>query len=71
MFVKISAEPVDIVLVQVYRPTTNHDDDEIEEMYEEIREGRGKVNAIVMGAFNSIVGEESTDKVVGSFGFSR
>jgi hypothetical protein len=46
MFVKISAEPVDIVLVQVYRPTTNHDDDEIEEMYEEIREGRGKVNAI-------------------------
>jgi len=71
MFVKISAEPVDIVLVQVYRPTTNHDDDEIEEMYEEIREGRGKVNAIVMGDFNSIVGEESTDKVEGSFGLSR
>ena len=30
MFVKISAKPVDIVLVQVYMPTTNHDDDEIE-----------------------------------------
>ena len=27
MFVKISAKPVDIVLVQVYMPTTNHDDE--------------------------------------------
>jgi hypothetical protein len=27
MFVKIRAKPVDIVLVQVYMPTTNHDDD--------------------------------------------
>jgi hypothetical protein len=38
MFVKISAKPVDIVLVQVYMPTTNHDDNEIEKLYEEISE---------------------------------
>ena len=38
VFVKISAKPVDIVLVQVYMPTTNHDDDEIEKLYEEISE---------------------------------
>ena len=37
IFVKISAKPVDIVLVQVYMPTINHDDDEIEKLYEEIR----------------------------------
>ena len=37
MFVKISAKPVDIVLVQVYMPTTNYDD-EIENLYEEISE---------------------------------
>ena len=53
-------------------PTTNHDDDEIEKLYEEISEilcqqGRGQVNAIEMGDFNSIVGEGSTDKVVGPF----
>jgi hypothetical protein len=57
-------------------PTTNHDDDEIEKLYEEISEilhqkGRGQVNVIVMGDFNSIVGEESTDKVVGPFGLGR
>jgi hypothetical protein len=29
------------------------------------------VNAIVMGDFNSIVGEGSTNKVVGPFGFCK
>ena len=49
VFVKISAKPVDIVLVQVYMRTTSHDDDEIEKLYEEIseilhQEERGQVN---------------------------
>jgi hypothetical protein len=60
----------------MYVPTTNHDYDEIEKLYKEIseilhQEGRDQVNAIVMGDFNSIVGEGSTDKVVGPFGLSR
>ena len=47
-------------------PTRNHDD-EIEQLHDEIckifqQEGRGQVNAIVMGDFNSIAGEGSTDK---------
>jgi Endonuclease/Exonuclease/phosphatase family. len=76
MFVKISAKPIDIVLVQVYIPTTNNDDDEIEKLYDKIseilhHEGRGQVNVIVMGDFNSIVGEESTDKVVGPFALCK
>jgi hypothetical protein len=76
MFVMICAKPVDIVLVKMYMPTTNHDDDEIEKLYEEIseilhQEGRGQVNAIVMGDFNSILGEGSTDKVVGPFGLGK
>ena len=54
----------------------NHDYDEIEKLYNKIseilhQEGRGQVNAIVMGNFNSIVGEESTDKVVGPFGIGK
>jgi hypothetical protein len=53
-YVKISAKPVDIVVVQVYMPTTNHDEDEIEKkLHQKIseilhQEGKGKVNAIVM-----------------------
>jgi hypothetical protein len=76
MFVKISIKLVDIVIVQINMLTMDHDDDEIEKMYNEISEimyqnGRGQVNAIMMGDFNSIVGEGSTNKVVGLFGFSK
>jgi hypothetical protein len=38
MFVKLSAKPVDIVLVQVYMPTKNYDDNEIEKLYEDTSE---------------------------------
>ena len=63
MFVQIRAKPVDFVLLKMYMLTTNHDDDEIEKLYEQISEilhqkGRGQVNAIVMGDFNSIVGKD-------------
>ena len=46
LFVKVSAKPADIMLMQVYMPRTNHDGDEIEQLYKEISEilhqdGRG------------------------------
>ena len=64
---KINEKPIDIVIV--YMPTTDHDDENIEIMYDEIseilhQEGRGQVNAIVMGEFKSTVGE-------GSFGLCK
>ena len=62
MFVKIKAEPVDILIVQVYMPTSDHEDEEVEKMYDEIEdiihsEGRGRVNTIIMGDCNSVVGQ--------------
>jgi hypothetical protein len=47
MFVKISVKHTHIELVQVYMPTTNHDN-KIEKLYEEIsdilhQEGKGQV----------------------------
>ena len=74
MFVKISAKPVGVVIVKVYMPTTDHDDNEIDKMYDEIgemhQEGR-EVNAIVMGNFNSIEREGFTNKVLGPFGLGK
>ena len=75
IFVKVSVKTVDVVLVQVCMPTTNHDD-EIENLYEENseilhQERKGHVNAKVMRDFNSIVGGGSTDKVVGPFGLGK
>ena len=63
-------------MVQVYMPTTDRDDEDIEKMYYKInniqhQEGRDQLNAIVMGDFDSIVGERSAIKVVGPFELCR
>ena len=57
IFVKISAKTVDIVIVQVYRPTMDHDD-VIEKIYYQInnilhQKRRGQVNVIVRGDFTT------------------
>ena len=61
MMIKVSATPVDMVLIQVYMPTTKHADEEIEEMYEQIEriinKQKGNENVIVMGDFNASMGE--------------
>ena len=38
MMVKVSAEPVDIVLIQVYMPTTKYDDEEVDQIYDQIED---------------------------------
>ena len=76
MFVKISAEPVDILVIQVYMPTSDHDVKEVEKMYDEIEgiiqtEGRGKVNTIIIGDWNSVVGQGSEGNVIGQYGLGK
>jgi exonuclease III len=52
--VKLQAEPINILMMQVYMPTSEHEDDEVEELYditEKILEedGKGNTNTIIMG----------------------
>ena len=47
--VKVEAEPKNLIIVQVYMPTTDHDDEEIEEMYQKIEDLINTEN----GAMNS------------------
>jgi len=74
--IKLQAEPINILMMQVYMPTSEHEDDEVEELYdvtEEIHEEGGKVdtNTIIMGDWNSVVGEESYRNIVGRHGLGR
>src|SRR3989442_322314 len=73
--VKVNATPVDMVLIQAYMPTTTHEDDEVEEMYEQIEriinKRKGNTNVIVMRDFNTSVGEESDEKVIGKYGLGK
>ena len=60
MMVKVSAEPVDIILIQVSMPTTKYEDEEVEQIYDQIEDiiqkQKGNANVIVMGDFNARVG---------------
>ena len=51
--IKLQAEPINILMIQVYMPTSEHEDDEVEELYgviEKILEedGKGNTNIIIM-----------------------
>jgi hypothetical protein len=75
MRVRLRGTPVDIVVIVVYMPTSDYEDDDVEEIYEqieeEIRKGRGDDYVIVMGDFNAAVGEQGEDGVAGRHGLGQ
>ena len=74
--IKLQAELINILMMQVYMPTLEHEDDKVEELYditEKILEEDGKrdTNTIIMGDWNSVVGDESYENIVGPHGLGR
>lgn len=72
MMVKLSAKPIDICVLQVYAPTTDHSDEEVEEFYGDVARALKQVKSgevvFVMGDLNAKVGSSSIDGIVGQFG---
>ena len=66
---------MNLVLVQVYMPTTDAKDEEIERMYEQIGDLVKKEKAtdqmIIMGDWNAVVGEGREGNIVGEYGLGR
>jgi len=74
--IKLQSQPINILMIQVYMPTSEHEDDEAEELYgviEEILEedGKGNTYTIIMGDWNSVVGDEPYRNIVGPHGLGR
>jgi exonuclease III len=74
--VKLKAETVSMLTVQVYMPTSGYEDDEVEELYDIIEEilgevGKGETNTIIMGDWNSVVGDKAHHNTVGPYGLGR
>jgi exonuclease III len=64
--VKINAEPVNVSIAQVYMPTSDYEDEEVEELHDRIEDileenGKDYTNTIIMGDWNSIVGDKFVD----------
>ena len=72
MMARLRADPVDLSVVVVYMPTSAHDDEEVEEIYEQIEDKiEGLPNreyTIILGDMNAVMGQESDGMVVGGYG---
>ena len=74
--IKLKAEPLSILIMQVYMPTSEYEDDEVEKLYDTIEEileedGKGDTNSIIQGDWNSVVGDLSYRNIVGSHRLGR
>lgn len=69
---KLDTKPIDTVIIQVYMPTSEEEDDEVERIYEElnylIKTVKGKENLIILGDFNATVREGKENNIVGKYG---
>ena len=72
LLVRIQAEPADLVIIQVYMPTSTHEDNEAEEIYKQldclVKAEKGNTNLVGIGDWNCIIGEGQDEKEVGAFG---
>lgn len=73
---KMTSDPVDTLIIQVYMPTSNATDDFVDEIYKQIEEvieenGKGQIRTIVMVDWNSVVGDEGVEGIVGKYGYGR
>ncbi|GFO27997.1 craniofacial development protein 2-like [Plakobranchus ocellatus] len=65
---KLIAKPLNLGIIQVYAPTPDSEDVEVEKFYEEIGYLKSQDIIIVMGDFNAKVGDERVEDVVGPSG---
>ena len=75
MMVKIQGEPVNMIIIQIYLPTTDHEDDEVDLVYEQLEElldkQKGTENVVIMGDWNAVVGEGRDGNEVGMYGLGQ
>ena len=71
MMVKIQAEPVNMIIIQIYMPTTDHEDDEVDLVYEQFEEllekQKGTENVVITGDRNAVVEEGRHGNEVGMY----
>ena len=68
----VSAKPQNITIIQVYAPTSDHEDQEVEEFYEKIesiiQKTPKKDLLIVQGDFNAKIGKDAYENWAGTVG---
>ena len=73
--VKMHGELANVILIQVYMPTSGHSEEEVEVVYEQLeellKEQKGSDYVVIIGDWNTIVGEGRDELLVGNFGLGK
>ena len=72
---KFDGKPANIIILQLYAPTNDHSDEEIEEFYADVKKALKQVKSgvilVVMGDMNAKVGKEKYDSIVEEYGLGE
>lgn len=75
LLIKLQAKPFNIVILQLYAPTTNYSDEDMEQWYERVEETMEVIKSdeylIIMGDFNAKVGRNRQDNISGQYGLGK
>ena len=75
MVAKLEAKPLDLGIIQVYAPTSESSDEEIDKFYEDLDKAKRYLKSqdikVIMGDFNAKVGDERVEDIVGPWGLGK
>ena len=73
--VRFQGKPFNITVIQVYAPTSNTEEDEVEQFYEDLQdllELTPKIDVLfIIGDWNAKVGSQEISGVTGKFGLEK
>jgi len=74
--IKVRAKPIDLAIIQVYAPTNDAAQREVEDFYEQIERSvkeckKSKDCLVIMDDSNGKVGDVKEDDIVGPFGLKQ
>ena len=71
--VHLQGKPFNVTVIQAYAPTSNTEEAEVEQFYEDLQDllelTPKKVVLFIIGDWNAKVGSQETPEVAGKFGF--
>ena len=75
MLVRLRGKPFDICIIQVYAPTSDYEEEQVDDFYRDVMKAKEKCKpqdiTFVMGDLNAKLGRERVEDVVGPFGLGH